>query len=192
MEDSLPPEIPLRSQMTLLSESIVINLSCQTDLTKITYLNLFNNCIRKIEALEGLINLEILILSFNQIQEIKGLSKNENLVRLEINNNFIRKIEDSLNAQTKLTRLNLAHNWIQEISQVQNLVRSCPKLKDLNLKGNPIANLRQYRVQVFGTLSQLETLDGVSQQKSDRESSRQEVDLSAEMIHSAVKQIKKF
>ena len=48
------------------------------------------------EALDGLVNLEILILSFNQIQEIKGLTKNENLVRLEINNNFIRKIDDSL------------------------------------------------------------------------------------------------
>jgi Leucine-rich repeat (LRR) protein len=67
MEDLMAPEIPLRSQFTTISETLIANLSCQLDLTKITYLNLFNNCIRKIEALDKLVNLEILILSFNQI-----------------------------------------------------------------------------------------------------------------------------
>ena len=65
IEDSMPPEILLRSQFSAMNENLIINISRQKDLTKIVYLNLFNNCIRSIEALDGLVNLEILILSFN-------------------------------------------------------------------------------------------------------------------------------
>jgi hypothetical protein len=72
------------------------------------------------------------------------------------------------------------------------LVRSCPKLKDLNLKGNPIANQRTYRVQIFTTLVNLDTLDGLHQQKADKNQTKKELDLSMDMIDSAVQQGKKL
>ena len=65
IEDSMPPEILLRSQFNAINENLIVNISRQRDLTKIVYLNLFNNCIRSIEALDGLTNLEVLILSSN-------------------------------------------------------------------------------------------------------------------------------
>ena len=70
----MPPEIPMRSQIEAISEPIVVNISRERDLSKIVYLNLFNNKIKKIENLNGLINLQTLILSFNEIEEIEGLS----------------------------------------------------------------------------------------------------------------------
>jgi Leucine-rich repeat (LRR) protein len=48
----------------------------QTDLTKITYLNLFNNRIKNITSLDSLINLTTLVLSFNEIETIEGLNGN--------------------------------------------------------------------------------------------------------------------
>ena len=57
VENSMPPEIPMRSQLDHIEESLIINICRENDLTKIIYLNLFNNKIKKIEYLEGLVNL---------------------------------------------------------------------------------------------------------------------------------------
>jgi len=88
--------------------------------------------------------------------------------------------------QLKLERLNLQNNWVKEIQQVSNLNRSCPNLKELNLKGNPVANQRTYRAQVFDILSNLENLDGLSKQKADSDKTMKELDLTMEMIISSV------
>lgn len=65
-------------------------MSRQNDLTKIVYLNLFNNKIKRITNLDILPNLATLILSFNEIENIEGLNNNLQLKRLELNHNFIR------------------------------------------------------------------------------------------------------
>ena len=74
----MPPEIPMRSQIEAISEPIVVNISRERDLSKIVYLNLFNNKIKKIENLNGLMNLQTLILSFNEIEEIELILANVN------------------------------------------------------------------------------------------------------------------
>ena len=53
----MPPEIPMRSQIELITEDIIINISRERDLDRIIYLNLFNNKIKKIENLDNLVNL---------------------------------------------------------------------------------------------------------------------------------------
>ena len=65
LEDAMPPEIPLRSQLSILSPNILHNLTRSTDLSTVKYLNLFNNALRKIDSLDGLTSLEVLVLSFN-------------------------------------------------------------------------------------------------------------------------------
>ena len=90
----MPPDIPMRSQIEAISEPIVVNISRERDLSKIVYLNLFNNKIKKIENLNGLMNLQTLILSFNEIEEIEGLSQNASLIKLDLNHNFIRFIRN--------------------------------------------------------------------------------------------------
>jgi len=86
----MAPEILLRSQFDCITEHIIVNMSRQNDLTKILYLNLFNNKIKCITNLDGLPNLATLILSFNEIEQIEGLNNNPQLKRLELNHNFIR------------------------------------------------------------------------------------------------------
>lgn len=61
-------------------------------MSKIVYINLFNNKIKKIEHLKQLPNLETLILAFNEIDLIEGLDYNYNLRKLDLGHNFIRAI----------------------------------------------------------------------------------------------------
>lgn len=51
VEDSMPPEIPIRSQFEEISEHIIKNMCRENNMSNITYLNLFNNKIKKIQNL---------------------------------------------------------------------------------------------------------------------------------------------
>ena len=90
VENSMPPEIPMRSVLTLMSEDLIGRVSRENDIQRIVYLNLFNNKIKRIECIQSLPNLLTLILSFNEIEEIEGLARNTKLRKLDLNHNFIR------------------------------------------------------------------------------------------------------
>ena len=154
VENSMPPEIPMRSQIESITEPIVINISRERDLTKIVYLNLFNNKIKKIENLDGLVNLQTLILSFNEIEEIEGISKNTSLIKLDLNHNFIRFIRN-LESLGTLTHLDLRHNWIADISCLDKIEQHCKALTDLSLKCNPMSSKKNYRMLVFSKMQSL-------------------------------------
>jgi Leucine-rich repeat (LRR) protein len=86
----MPPDIPLRSQLEDMTEAILKNICRENDLSKITYINLFNNKIKKIAGLSNLTNLKTLILSFNEIEDIENLDNCTALTKLDLHNNFIR------------------------------------------------------------------------------------------------------
>jgi len=64
----MPPDIPIRSKIDDISDMIIKNVSREKDFSLIVYLNLFSNRIKKIKCLEQLVNLNTLILSFNEIE----------------------------------------------------------------------------------------------------------------------------
>mmetsp|Transcript_17811 Transcript_17811/g.27560 ORF Transcript_17811/g.27560 Transcript_17811/m.27560 type:complete len:89 (+) Transcript_17811:2507-2773(+) len=70
IENSMPPDIPVRSQLDEMNEQVIKSICRQANLPSITYLNLFNNKIKKIEGLAQLVNLKTLILAFNEIDMI--------------------------------------------------------------------------------------------------------------------------
>ena len=149
----------MRSQIELITQDIIINISRERDLERIIYLNLFNNKIKKIENLGGLVNLQTLILSFNEIEEIEGLSKNVNLRKLDLNHNFIRFIRN-LDSLVNLTQLDLRHNWIADINCVDKIEQHCRSLTELGLKCNPMSSKKSYRAIVFSKMAILQKLDG--------------------------------
>jgi Leucine-rich repeat (LRR) protein len=90
----MPPEIPIRSKVDEITDVLIQNISRENDYTMIVYLNLFSNRIKKIKSLDKLVNLNTLILSFNEIEQIEGLPQDGRaLKRLDLNHNFIRRIE---------------------------------------------------------------------------------------------------
>jgi len=61
----MPPEISIRSTLTEMNDAIIKSVCKEQNLSNITYLNLFNNSIKRIAGLTMTPNLKILILSFN-------------------------------------------------------------------------------------------------------------------------------
>ena len=117
-------------------------------------------------GLVHLSNLQTLILAFNEIKAIKGLSGCPNLTRLDLNHNFIQKIEN-LENQGRLKQLNLSNNWISENNDLTYLSSKCPDLEEFHLKCNPIAAQANYRIQVFTHFSDLVSLDQLPKSKQD-------------------------
>ncbi len=165
----MPPEIPIRSKIDDISDMIIQNVSREKDYSLIVYLNLFSNRIKKIKALDKLVNLNTLILSFNEIEQIEGLPQDGRaLKRLDLNHNFIRRIE-GLDNKSGLQNLNLTNNWISDINQIEHLRIFCSNLKELSLKCNPIAAKKSYRPTVFQRLGGLVKLDGIALTDKDKE-----------------------
>ena len=144
IENSMPPDIPLRSQLEDMNEQILVNICREPNVKNITYINLFNNKIKKISGLNNLSNLKTLILSFNEIEEMEGLENCNNLVKLDLHNNFIRHIKN-LDGKDKITYLDLTHNWIADWLQVEHIRLHLSNLKELGMRCNPLSTKSNYR-----------------------------------------------
>jgi len=57
IENSMPPDIPIRSKVDDINETLITNICREPDPSIIIYLNLFSNRIKKIKCLEKLVNL---------------------------------------------------------------------------------------------------------------------------------------
>jgi internalin A len=113
-------------------------------LSRMTSLDLGRNQITDIRSLGSLTNLTTLNLSSNQITDIRSLGSLTNLTTLNLSSNRITDIR-SLGSLTNLTTLDLHGNKITDISALRSFT---PRLKKLNLNGNPIA------LSVLGLLAQ--------------------------------------
>ena len=170
-----------------MSEDLIRSVCRDRNLGNISYLNLFNNKIKKMQGLSQLKNLKTLILAFNEIEEIDDFSGCTQLTKLDLHNNFIRQVRN-LDGKELITYLDLTHNWIADWSQIDHITNNCPNLKELGLRCNPIATKATYRALVFTRMSYLSKLDGASYSEKDKECVDNEgMPLTVAMILDAVK-----
>ncbi|XP_054992907.1 dynein regulatory complex subunit 3 [Sorex araneus] len=120
-------------------------------------LQLDNNFIEKIEGLENLTQLVWLDLSFNNIEAIEGLDTLVNLEDLSLFNNRITKV-DSLDSLIKLQVLSLGNNQLNDLMNLIYL-RQFKNLRTLNLAGNPLSEVENYKIFVCAYLPDLVYLD---------------------------------
>ena len=71
----LPPVLPPRSKLFLITEEIVLKAARTAVFANVLYLNLHGNNIRKLENLSACVNLRVLILSFNEIHKVCNRAK---------------------------------------------------------------------------------------------------------------------
>ncbi|KAH9500854.1 hypothetical protein Btru_073163 [Bulinus truncatus] len=109
--------------------------------TQVTHLYLQFNKICKIESLECLPNLQVLILSENMIKIIEGIDHLQKLVFLDISNNCIEEL------------------------QTERLPQS---IIILNMSGNPCVNASSYRSNLIKWLPKLKHLDGTEISKEEK------------------------
>ena len=113
-------------------------------LTELTRLNMDDNSVSDISALEHLTALTDLYLDDNSISDISALEHLTALTDLYLDDNSVSDIS-ALEHLTKLTRLNLRNNSVSDISALEHLT----KLTHLYLRGNPISD--------YGPLRRLKT-----------------------------------
>ncbi|KAG6800879.1 leucine-rich repeat-containing protein 49 [Apis mellifera caucasica] len=107
-------------------------------LTKLVFLDLYDNQIERICNFEILENLRVLLIGKNRIKRIEGLNHLSKLEVLDLHGNQIVQISD-LNNLISLKVLNLAGNNIKIIGH--NDFQGLTSLKELNLRRNKIKKL---------------------------------------------------
>ncbi|XP_034835331.1 leucine-rich repeat-containing protein 49 [Maniola hyperantus] len=108
------------------------------DLSKLVFLDVYDNQIDKITSLEKLFSLRVLLLGKNRIKRIEGLSNLLKLEVLDLHGNRITKV-GCLSNQTELKVLNLAGNQIKCIGPMD--LQGLTSLRELNLKRNRLRKL---------------------------------------------------
>ncbi|EFN81037.1 Leucine-rich repeat-containing protein 49 [Harpegnathos saltator] len=142
------PKLRLMSlQHNLLTKIESFNFS---QLTKLVFLDLYDNQIEKVCDLGLLENLRVLLIGKNRIRKIEGLKQLSKLEVLDLHGNQIQQIT-GLEDLLSLKVLNLAGNSIKNIgcSDFQGLI----SLKELNLRRNKLKKLLG-----FGETPQLQKL----------------------------------
>eukprot|EP01105_Mastigella_eilhardi_P018317 TRINITY_DN4229_c0_g1_i6.p1 TRINITY_DN4229_c0_g1~~TRINITY_DN4229_c0_g1_i6.p1 ORF type:complete len:1372 (+),score=295.00 TRINITY_DN4229_c0_g1_i6:107-4117(+) len=156
----MPPNLPRRIEFFRITEDFILRHLALTDLTTVTYLDLYGCGISQIENLTQLVNLRELVCAFNRIRRIEGVAELKCLELLDISFNDIRRIE-GLKTLTQLKVLLLASNSLDHLGDVKCLQKTQLQLHTLNLSHNPICETPCYRQGVLRALPHLKFLDGV-------------------------------
>ncbi|XP_012265304.1 protein phosphatase 1 regulatory subunit 42-like [Athalia rosae] len=157
--------------------------------TNITHLYLQHNNISKIENLNCLQNLTSLFLGYNNISVVEGLENAENLTELHverqnisageslcfdprschtiamslkilnITGNQMTTINELSNFQM-LESLEANNNYIENIKDLTETIKSLPKLEQLSLQDNPVTKCYRYRENIIANTDLLACLDG--------------------------------
>ncbi|KAF7229196.1 transcript variant X3, partial [Nothobranchius furzeri] len=124
---------------------------------RLTHLSLAHNKVTKMSGLDGL-PLTHLCLKGNQIKRGAGLENTKHLHVLDLSVNHITRLSGLKNLHL-LGSLNLEKNQIREIQELEH--NKLPLLRDLNLQGNPVQGMPDYRMAVIFLFQHLTILDQV-------------------------------
>lgn len=133
-------------------------------------------------------NIEILWLVRTGLLEIDGVSAFPKLKELYCAFNSIKSLS-ALMFHESISVLDVEGNRIEDWSEVEYLQYSS-NLTSINLEGNPISSISDYREKVFTTLPQVLVLDDIA--KEDTSESKIEDREEMEIIHNSVRESQKI
>ncbi|CAL1543835.1 unnamed protein product [Lymnaea stagnalis] len=111
-------------------------------------------------------DLKILYLQSNLIPKIENVGRLKKLEYLNLALNNVEIIEN-LEGCESLKKLDLTVNFVGELTSIESL-KDLYNFRELFLTGNPCSDYEHYREFVIATLPQLQWLDGVEIEKSER------------------------
>ena len=114
------------------------NSSIFDNMKHLKFLDIHSNYLTFFNIFTEMPILDALLLSYNQIQFIRGLDKCYNLTNLDLNNNKIAEFPSDILKLKKLTTLNLQNN---DLNSIPNSLGLMNNLVRLNIEGNPLKRL---------------------------------------------------
>jgi len=141
-------------------------------LVSLEVLSLSHNCVASLAGFASLCALEELNLNFNQLTSLSALRACARLRKLYVSNNRVRTL-DGVRELPQLRTLCLFRNDVHDLAASLDVLRLCPKLRELDLDGNPLARERGYKHHAVKVLLRLDVLDGEPVLPLDRELSRE-------------------
>ncbi|OQR89619.1 hypothetical protein THRCLA_22657 [Thraustotheca clavata] len=110
-------------------------------------LNLSFNCIEDIRGLKTLTQLQSLDLSYNRLYQVDVLLHCTSLIELQLQGNRLSSSK-GIESLKELKRLNMSDNLIETPDAIRGLSLNV-SLQSLSLEGNPISLIKEYRVLVL-------------------------------------------
>ena len=120
--------------------------------------SLEENRIAEIEGFGGNVSLRKIDLGKNRIQRIQNLGHLSALTQLSLEDNEISSLR-GLSELTSLMELYIGNNRIATLKEL-NQIKGLPKLIIVDLLGNPLCGLEEYRFYTIYHLRKLKVLDG--------------------------------
>ncbi|XP_067933006.1 dynein axonemal assembly factor 11-like [Watersipora subatra] len=155
--------------MVVITEDLVRKRAEHNELqiSTLEELSLHQQDIEKIEYLDKWCrDLKILYLQSNLIEKIENVSRLKKLEYLNLALNNIERVEN-LEGCESLNKLDLTVNFVGELTSISCL-QDLEFFQELYLTGNPCTEYEGYKDYVIATLPQLQKLDGVDVEKSER------------------------
>ena len=84
----------------------------------------------------------------------------KNLQWLDLQNNYLKQVDDGISYFHNLKTLYLHGNYISDMQEVQKL-QSLPKLRNLTIHSNPLTSIKDFRLYVIALLPELRKIDTV-------------------------------
>ncbi|KNC79437.1 hypothetical protein SARC_08168 [Sphaeroforma arctica JP610] len=128
-------------------------------LKKLNTLVLSHNMIEDIKAVRYLTALTKFAASHNKIRKIPDVTGLYDLTEIKLNDNLILTVPETIQFAPNLKTIDLGNNRIKKYTDLKHLA-NLPVLKQLTLKGNPIAASADYREKIAELLPTVEVLDG--------------------------------
>merc|ERR1740123_923150 len=103
-------------------------------------LNLHGRGIQRIDpsALEPMVVLKVLLLSFNSVQSVSCFPRLATISHLDLSFNLVQKV-DALSGFLDLRHLDISWNSLLSLDVLSTLIRDVPYVEELKLAGNPMA-----------------------------------------------------
>lgn len=142
-----------------LSNNAIVRLEGITTCKKLSVVNLHGNKIPKMENLRGLASLTSLDLAGNEIMRVESLVGLPDLTHLDLSRNSIVNAEE-LAFCPSLTTVFIGQNNVDNLVEIGRSLVGLVKLTELKMAGNPVCDLRDYRLRVLENTS-IRMLDDV-------------------------------
>ncbi|KAL4949994.1 hypothetical protein BDW69DRAFT_202454 [Aspergillus filifer] len=141
--------VPSTVRNLRIQDNRLSNLTAWGHLGNLQYLDISGNGLESLDAVNGLVHLRELIADNNHLRDIEGVFGLNGLLTLKLRNNRLRSVDFAAAELTRLIELDLSHNELLSMGNINNL----PALSYLDLTSNQLEN-----VTVFAPLTGLRAL----------------------------------